>query len=336
MGCGFQRLNAGRTLRAGFSLGLCSLTLLLGACRVETESEEQPIPAITATPTPAPTKAVVPTFTPTAVIRVVERAPLGTPSPTPTLQSYIVAAGDTLIEIGMSLGVDPVELQAANNIEDPRTLQVGQSLVVPPVSGPQVAATPQPLLHRAQGLQAYVDGLGVPWMLGEIVNLSSEVVEQVRVHVLLLDSEQNEIARKEGHSYRYLTPPQEASPFMVALDVEEGSWNTWLLAVTSSRKAHIGRLYTDLEVFDLTFDQVSDHVVQIEGQLRNTGTATTKEAEVVLVLYSHAGGVVGVRIVSTDFQVLDPGSITNFGDAVFTIGIPVARVEAVGQGLRAG
>ena len=336
MGGGYQRLHAGRTWRMGFSLGLCSLTLLLGACRIEEEPQEQPIPAITATPTLVPSNAVVPTFTPTAVIRVVEHALPGTPTPTPTLQTYIVVKGDTLIKIGVSLGVDPSELQAANEIEDPRTLQVGQSLVVPPSSGPELSVTPQPLLHRAQGLQAYVDGLGVPWMLGEIVNLSSEVVEQVRVQVLLLDAEKNVVAHKQGHSYRYLTPPQEASPFMVALDMAEGSWEIWLLAVTSSRKAHTGRLYTDLEVLDLTFDQISDHVVDIEGQLRNTGTATTEEAEVVLVLYSHAGGVIGVRIVSAEFQVLDPGSIADFGDIVFTIGIPVARVEAVGQGLRAG
>ena len=334
MGGTRQSLDTENHWRRGLRLGLCGLILLLGSCRAAKDPEVQPPRVPTVTPAPVPLNRAVATFTPTAVIEVVAQAPPGTPVPTPTPQTYIVAAGDTLIGIGAALGMDPADLQDINHIADPRTLQIGQSLIVPSAGGQPVLALP-PLPHRAQGLQAYVDGLGIPWMLGEIVNLSAEVVEQVRVEVLLLDAERNEVARGQGLSYRYLTPPQEASPFMVALDAEEGSWDSWLLAVTSSHKAHAGRLYTDLEVQGLAFGQVSDNMVRVQGQLRNTGAAITQETEAVLVLYSHAGGVVGMRIVPTEVQALMPGDTSDFRDTVLTIGVPVARVAAIGQGIRA-
>ena len=310
------------------------LALFLGACRGVQNQAEQPTTVFASTSTPIPSISRVPTFTPTPIILVTEQTPLGTPEPTPTPQSYIVAAGDTLSDIGLAFGVEPSDLQEANSIEDPRSLQIGQILVVPAAER-QVLAHPPPLAHRAQGLRAYVDGLGIPWLLGEIVNLSSEVVEQVRVEVLLLDGEQNQVARNQGLSYRYLTPPQESSPFMVALEADQGSWESWLLVVSSSQKAYPGRLYADLEVLDLSFKQISDHVVEVKGQIRNSGTGTTQEAEVVLALYSQAGGVIGIRIVPAEIQALNPGDVAGFQEMVLTIGEPVAQVVAVGQGVRA-
>ncbi len=317
----------------GLSLGLCGLILLLGACRADDDLEAPPQTS-TPPPTPAPLSVEVPTFTPTAVITVAVQAPPGTPVPTSTPQTYVVAAGDTLIGIGAALDVDPVELQHFNHIADPRTLQIGQRLIIPPAGAPPGAAAP-PLPHRVQGLQTYVDGLGVPWLLGEVVNLSAVVVEQVRIEVLLRDAAQNEVARTQGLSYRYLTPPQETSPFMVALDAEAGSWDSWLLAVTGSQPAYAGRLYADLEVQELAFAQVSDHVVHVQGQLRNAGTAVTQEAEVVLILYSRPGKVVGVRVLPAESQALRPEDQSDFQGTVLTIGVPVARVTAIGQGVRA-
>ncbi len=317
------------------SLGLCSLALLLGTCRATKDPETQPLSVPTAAaPPPVAANTMVPTFTPTAIIEVMAQAPPGTPDPTPGPQTYIVAAGDTLISIGATFEVAPEDLQRINHIADPRALQIGQSLIVPSADAPQLP-NPPPLPHRAQGLQTYVDGLGIPWMLGEIVNLSVEVAEQVRVEVWLLDTEGTPVARKQSLSYRYLTPPQEASPFMVALHADEGSWDSWQLAVTHSQPAHAGRLYTDLEAQDVSFAQVSSQVVGIQGQLQNTGSVTTQETEVMLVLYDSTGAVVGLRVTGVDTQILQPGDISGFQVTVLTTGAPVVRVAAIGQGVKA-
>ena len=79
-----------------------------------------PRPSPTVSPTPAPTATPVPTAAPTA-----------TPAPAPTPRTYVVAEGDTLAEIAQQFGTTVEAIQAANGIEDPNTIAVGQVLTIP-------------------------------------------------------------------------------------------------------------------------------------------------------------------------------------------------------------
>lgn len=67
-----------------------------------------------------------PTNTP---IRVV--APVPSPSPSPVEQTYIVQAGDNPASIAQRFRIKTEDLMAANNIEDPSKLQIGQTLKIP-------------------------------------------------------------------------------------------------------------------------------------------------------------------------------------------------------------
>ncbi len=59
--------------------------------------------------------------------------PVASPSPSPSpLRSYVVKQGDTPGEIARQFGVTSDALLQANNIQDPRALQVGQRLAIPP------------------------------------------------------------------------------------------------------------------------------------------------------------------------------------------------------------
>jgi LysM repeat protein len=71
-----------------------------------------------------------PTPTPIAVV------PPPTPLPTPTVggSTYVVKAGDTPASIAQQFRVKTEDLMAANNIDDPQKLQIGQTLKVPPPS----------------------------------------------------------------------------------------------------------------------------------------------------------------------------------------------------------
>jgi LasA protease len=81
-------------------------------------------PASTGSATPQPTR--LPTPTP-----AVPPMPLPTPSGPPT-DTYIVQPGDTLSNIALyHCGCEVEELAALNSIEDPTSLQAGQSLVIP-------------------------------------------------------------------------------------------------------------------------------------------------------------------------------------------------------------
>ena len=67
-----------------------------------------------------------PTNTP---IRVV--APVPSPSPSPVEQTYIVQAGDNPASIAQKFRVKTEDLMAANDIDDPGKLQIGQTLKIP-------------------------------------------------------------------------------------------------------------------------------------------------------------------------------------------------------------
>ncbi len=76
-----------------------------------------------------------------------QRSPQPTPTPTPTAaaaigecgETYTVEAGDSPFSIAEKCGVDVNDLQELNEIDDPRSLKVGQELKMPPL---QPTATP--------------------------------------------------------------------------------------------------------------------------------------------------------------------------------------------------
>jgi LysM repeat protein len=69
-----------------------------------------------------------PTATPIAVVQ----PPPPPPSPTAVEQTYIVQAGDNPASIAQKFRVRTEDLIAANNIDDPQKLQIGQTLKIPP------------------------------------------------------------------------------------------------------------------------------------------------------------------------------------------------------------
>jgi LysM repeat protein len=86
---------------------------------------ERPQATPTANPTSSPTP--IPTATPTP-------APTAPPTPASTAvpaRTYVVEQGDTLAAIAQQFGVSIEAIQAANEIEDPDEINIGQVLVIP-------------------------------------------------------------------------------------------------------------------------------------------------------------------------------------------------------------
>jgi LysM repeat protein len=107
-------------------LAFCALALIAIACGNEGDFLLDDEPDATGTP---------PFF---------ERSPLASPepspSPTPTAvagecgETYTVEAGDSPFSIAEKCGVDVNDLLDLNDIDDPRSLRVGQELKLPPQS----------------------------------------------------------------------------------------------------------------------------------------------------------------------------------------------------------
>lgn len=72
--------------------------------------------------------------TPTAI--PVLPPPTAEPSPTVGEQTYVVKAGDSPASIAQQFKIKTDDLIAANNIQDPQKLQIGQTLKIPASSTP--------------------------------------------------------------------------------------------------------------------------------------------------------------------------------------------------------
>ncbi|MBS1252170.1 MAG: N-acetylmuramoyl-L-alanine amidase XlyA [Anaerolineales bacterium] len=110
---------------------------------------DEPIAAtvtLSATPTPTLTYTYTLTLTPT---RIPTSTSTSTPTPhtvTPTASPtsvpevrHVVAAGDVLSAIAAQYGVTAEAIIAANDLEDPNRLEIGQELVIP---APAATSTP--------------------------------------------------------------------------------------------------------------------------------------------------------------------------------------------------
>ena len=94
-----------------------------------------PEPVLVATPNAValPSPTLVPTVTarPTATPKPATPVPTPTPTMTPTPIIYTVQRGDNLLAIAIDHEISVEALQTANGILNPRSLQIGQVLVIP-------------------------------------------------------------------------------------------------------------------------------------------------------------------------------------------------------------
>jgi LysM domain len=73
---------------------------------------------------------------PTATPILITAAGTPSPSPGPPERTYIVQAGDNPASIAQQFRVKTEDLMAANNIDDPSKLQIGQTLKIPATTAP--------------------------------------------------------------------------------------------------------------------------------------------------------------------------------------------------------
>ncbi len=86
----------------------------------------RPSPRSTLSPPSVPTASPSPTATPVAT-----PVPTPVPTPAPAPQTYTVVEGDTLALIAQNFGTTVEALQAANGIDDPDEIVIGQVLIIP-------------------------------------------------------------------------------------------------------------------------------------------------------------------------------------------------------------
>lgn len=297
----------------------------------------------TPTPTPPPTATVaiaaVATLPPTATPAPYTPAPTPTPTVTPTPVIYQIQTGDSLLAIAQRYGLSVASLQDANGILDPRTLQVGQQLIIPSPEEEEddlsnATPTPTPLPITVQNIYFSQTNIGGLWVLGEVLNDSNAALEQVRVAVVLLDEEDGEIGRAASLVSLDLVDIGQKAPFAVLFGEVPGRFARYQAFPISAVPAYVGSYYRDLVVEEMKTEGERYAAYTIQGVVRNTGPEEAVSVQVVLTAYDPLDRVIAMRQIVPDHNVVPRGGETTFSAMLAPIGGPVARVEAVAQGRR--
>ncbi|MBX3011917.1 MAG: LysM peptidoglycan-binding domain-containing protein [Caldilineaceae bacterium] len=317
-----------------FLLGAFFVLGLIGCGQVITLT---PTPTALPTPTISITLAAdAPDATPTPAPYTPE--PTLTPTITPTPIVHTVGSGESLLSIATQYGLTAAELQEVNGILDPRTLQIGQQLIIPRPEEAAIAAaatpTPTPLPLPIQNVYLSQTTIGNLWVLGEVYNNGPVALEQVQVAVVLLNEQNEEIRTRDTFVALDLVNPEERASFALLFEAPVPAFANYQVIVTHAVPAYVGSYYRDLQINRLenTHERYASYTVQ--GTILNSGPEEAVGVQVVLTGYDSLDRVVAMRKITPDYNVVPRGGETNFTAILTPFGGPITRIEAIALGRR--
>ena len=311
--------------------------LLTGCGRLVTPTPESP--ALNLEPTPSP-EITAPTNTPHPTATPRPATPLATPTPTvtPTPLIYTIQSGDTLLDIAIRFDRSTEAIQEANGIVDPRFLQIGQELIIPPPKEnledpPTPTPTPPPLV--VEGINFLETQQETLWCLGQVSNPGCESLSEVVVEASLYDGTGVLLAREAAFTQLDVVRPDQAAPFAILFDTPPSSFAQYqVVAVAGVPLSEQARYYFDLEAFDLRGSQKDVSTYRLSGQLRNWGTIDAESIRLVAVVYDEDNLVLAQRQAELAVELLKAGAITPFEmDLILPHGV-VDHYEVLVQGLK--
>ncbi len=321
-----------------YALIFLAITLL--ACgQLITPKSTPETDAPTATPSPVLVVTLLPTVTPraTATPRPATPEPTPTPTMTPTPIIYTVQPGDVLGSIALNFGISTEALQAANGIIDPRTLQIGQELIIPEPEDTSGAPTPTatPFPADVRGVSFVENPPGTLWAFGEVTNPGSSTLSEMVVSINLYDAEGKLLASQAAFTALDVLPSGQSVPFAVPFDDPPSSFAQYQAAVVSAVPL-LGntRYYLDLNPIEVSATQIAESTFRITGQLENTGASNATAIKLVVTAYDAGGKVAAQRQVSLDVVILRSNARTPFEIDLTIPQTTVTRYEVQAQGLR--
>lgn len=294
-------------------------------------------------PTPtslSPTEPVaLATVTPRATFTPAPSTPIPTDSPTPTSTPiiYVLKKGDSLWSIAWEYGVSVEALQELNDVTDPRTLQIGQELIIPREEEFRTTPstpTPTPVPLELVNLGFYETPTGGLWCLGEIWNRSGVDAELVQIAVVLYDASRRVLMERSAFTALDIVPRDGRAPFGVLFEqkpADFAAYQTWI--ISGEPATHLGSRYRQLQV--INHKGISaDSAFVISGQVENLGNFSAREVSVVVTAYDDEGLVTGLRQVAVEDETLAAGALSRFQVRLIPAGKETASYAVQAQGWR--
>ncbi|MBL7063016.1 MAG: LysM peptidoglycan-binding domain-containing protein [Anaerolineae bacterium] len=283
----------------------------------------QPTVVTPSTIASAPTSALAastPTFHPTATAPLLPLAATATPTITPTPVTHVIQEGETLLSIAYEYGVSLQALQAANDIENPLLLQIGQELVIPigeettETTLGLLLPTPTPLPFSAQAVAFYETPVGGLECLGEITNTTALTLTNVLVRVTLHDDTGAALMAGDALAAVDLIPPGSRSPFRILFTAPPTTWASPQVTIIRGEAAGaLAAAYVPITVTEVE-SQPSGSQFQVSGIVRNdSAEQAAGHVSVIVTTYDAQGLVTGFRQGTVETEgPLAPGATAPF------------------------
>ncbi len=316
-----------------------ALVATLLACGQLITPKPSPV-ATEGTPTVALAVTLHPTVTlrPTATPRPATPEPTPTPTMTPTPIIYTVQPGDTLLGIAIQFEVDAESIQVANGIIDPRSLQIGQALIIPEPEDSSGAptATPTPFPLTVQGVNFVENPPGTLWCFGEVANPGGSVLSEMVIGVNLFDANGELLASQAAYTALDVVPIGQTVPFAVPFDDPPASFAQYQVAAISAVPL-LGktRYALTLNPVEVSATQIGEQTYRVSGQLENTGTDDVESIKLVVAAYDEAGKILAERQATLKVVILRSGARTPFQLDLTIPDATVSRYGVQAQALRA-
>jgi len=258
---------------------------------------------------------------------------------TPTPVIYRVASGDNLLQIATKFDVSVAGIQDVNGIVDPRSLRVGQELIIPVEEAREAAAgtptaEPTPLPFTVENLTFSNTPVGGLWCFGEIRNSAGTDLEQAGVTIALLNEDGEVVAQEQVFVGIDLLQPGDKAPFAVRFKEPPQSFTSYQALPWKGVQGYIGSYYLDLEVRNAEGTGERYATYTVTGAVANVGPEDAVEITVTVTLYDALGRVVGMRRAVPEHNVIPRGGQTTFAIELTPAGGPVASFHAEAQGRR--
>lgn len=243
----------------------------------------------TATASPSPRAIVRPT------------RPAATPEPpaaSPTPLRYVVEDGDTLGDIALAFNVDVNALRAANDNLDPRTLQPGQSLIIPlpgaDVHPPTATATPPELTLPDPA--CYETTGGALLCLGLVENRLDTGLEQVEVLAQALGENGEVLAENEIDVEQSYIVAGGTAPYRAYFDLDpDAVWQVSAVLRRADSAADVETRFVPVEVEDVDWQLEAGQTI-VTATLHNRSAENAGPVRVIVTLEDDAGHVLGYRV----------------------------------------
>ena len=249
-----------------------------------------------------------PTMLPQVTLTLRNREPVASPTPltastaaTPSSDEvgepdnpdslYILRPGDTLLGIALDYGINVQQLRAANPDLDPRTLQVGQPIMIPPAGVTVAMATPVMLDLPPPTCYPLVTGSIL--CLGRVYNPQSAAVSQVRVQIALLDRAGQVLESRVGAVEQAVIPTQGTAPYSVIFDKITFAAATVTLASAQPAEA-LNEQWLTL-VVENTSTHIENNRYQVEAQVHNQTGQVLGPGRIILTVFDSEEHIIGFR-----------------------------------------